>query len=444
MSALDRLYNNVHAISTATASTSHPRPFTNAILSAPLADLIRDTDPSEDGLFTSNLKRVEFHGPAPRRKQDPEIYAEAALSYIQQYNHIRPMPRAYARVSAILDQLDATRESIRSLTETLEQVQPSELKPLADKEEQRVAELQATLADLKKRKERQSVRAKPATALTAPRPPTTPVKSVSNLDEEFHTPAAAARTMRFTDNLLMDEHEDLADISVSSPVMPMRTQRPVTPPDESVMEPEVESEADQTTSTVQEDDTITLPRPPTSVAPSPPPESPVKPVASETPKKGKVRVNSEVERLAAKIWSTVGDLIMPGHQYDTSGSGTGKKPPHAKETIAHLKSVAALIPAPPSPSTTISSITAPGSTAPTPQQIMTAHMLLALLESGPPAYSLPLNKVRELLSAKASTAGGAGIFVGGQNTTRVLYACVAKRLVKIERGGGEELVKFDL
>ncbi|KAJ7072472.1 hypothetical protein C8F01DRAFT_247605, partial [Mycena amicta] len=436
---IERLTNTVQAIRATTASSSAPTPFTNAILNTPLGDLIRDIDSSEHGLFTSNLERVEFRGPAPRRKQDPEIYAEAALTYIERYNHIRPMPRAYARVLAIVEQLNATRQNIGSLAAALEHVQPSEIKPLADKEEERVAELQSRLADLKKRKEQEtrSTRAKPAVS----RPPATPIKSSSKLDETFHTPAAAARTLRFTDNLLMDEQVDLADVSVSSPIMPMRVHRPSDPPapaEERIFDlPEEEQEQEQT-AIVEEDDTITLPPPPVT-----PPISPVKPPLSETPKKGKVRVNLEVERVVAKIWTTVGDLIMPGHRYDTSGSGTGKKPPHAKETIAHLKTIAILVPAPASPSTTISSMTAPVPTAPTPQQILTAYLLLELLESGP-QYSMPLSKVKELLAAKASISGGAGIVVGGQSTTRVLYGCVAKRLIKIERGGGEQIVKFDL
>ncbi|KAF7315307.1 hypothetical protein MIND_00045200 [Mycena indigotica] len=424
---LDRLTQNVQAIRATSALSASSTTFTNAILRTALGDLIRDTDASEDGLFTGNLKRVEFHGPSLPRKQDPEIYAEAALSYIERYNHIRQMPRARSRVLTILDQIDATRESIRDLTDSLEQVQLSDIKPLADKEQERIVLLQAKLADLKK---------KQVVPKRLPSP-TTPVKTVSKPDDTFHTPAAAARTFRFTDNLLMDEQVDLADISVSSPAMPIRIYRPndtSTPIEDSVVEEE------QPTAILEEQDTITQETP--AVPPSPTP-SPVKPSPIETPKKGKVRVNSEVERVVTKIWATVGDLIMPGHSYDTTGTGEGRKPPHAKETIAHLNSLASLVPTPASPSTTISSLSTHTSTAPTPQQILTAHLLLHLLESGP-QYSLPLTKVRELLADKASRSGGTGIVVGGQSTTRVLYACVAKRLVKIDRGGGEELVKFDL
>lgn len=68
-------------------------------------------------------------------------------------------------------------------------------------------------------------------------------------------------------------------------------------------------------------------------------------------------------------------------------------------------------------------------------------MLLSLLTS-PPHFSIPLNTAKDLLVAKASSGGSAT--GAGQGTTRIIYGCVAKRLVKIDRGGGEQIVKFDI
>ena len=59
-------------------------------------------------------------------------------------------------------------------------------------------------------------------------------------------------------------------------------------------------------------------------------------------------------------------------------------------------------------------------------------MLLALLKA-PPQYALPLNKLKEVLSARGALA-----------VTKPIYGCVAKRLLKIERGGREQVVKFDV
>jgi hypothetical protein len=80
--------------------------------------------------------------------------------------------------------------------------------------------------------------------------------------------------------------------------------------------------------------------------------------------------------------------------------------------------------------------------SPSLQQILTAYLLVSLL-SAPPQYSMPLNKMKDSLAAKAKS-GGISVGMLGQGTSRVLYGCVAKRLVKIERGGGEQTVKFDI
>ena len=57
---------------------------------------------------------------------------------------------------------------------------------------------------------------------------------------------------------------------------------------------------------------------------------------------------------------------------------------------------------------------------------------------------MSLNKIKEAL-ANNMHGGEAGGAVGGSLThTRALYACVAKKLVKIERGKGEQVVKFDV
>jgi hypothetical protein len=47
---------------------------------------------------------------------------------------------------------------------------------------------------------------------------------------------------------------------------------------------------------------------------------------------------------------------------------------------------------------------------------------------------MSLNKLKEALAEGGGSAGG----------TRTMYACVAKKLIKIERGGGEQVVKFDI
>jgi hypothetical protein len=71
---------------------------------------------------------------------------------------------------------------------------------------------------------------------------------------------------------------------------------------------------------------------------------------------------------------------------------------------------------------------------PTVQQIQTAQLLLGLLMAQP-SCTLPMNRLKDIMTGNAGATG--------VPHTRALYACVAKRLVKIERGKGEQSVKFD-
>jgi len=154
----------------------------------------------------------------------------------------------------------------------------------------------------------------------------------------------------------------------------------------------------------------------------------------------KVRITNDVERIVSKIWATVGDLIMPGNSFSTPGSG-GSRPLRAKETIAYLHSLATQDPLPASPTaSSLSSTTVAGAQSPTSQQVLTAHLLISLLEAAP-QYALPLARVKEILSAR----GDKGVSpIGSGASVRVLYGCVAKRLVRIDRGGGEQIVRFDV
>lgn len=114
------------------------------------------------------------------------------------------------------------------------------------------------------------------------------------------------------------------------------------------------------------------------------------------------------------------------------------RPPYINS--AYLQSLSDMSPSPTSPSVSSVSLASVGAPAtPTSQQILTAHLLISLLSS-PPLFSLPLNKIKDLLANKASSGGG----IRETGTTRILYGCVAKRLLKIDRSAGEQVVKFDV
>lgn len=225
----------------------------------------------------------------------------------------------------------------------------------------------------------------------------------------------------------MDEEVSIADVSATfaTPFAPKT--RAITP------EPDVYQEEDSIMSTPKPSSPAPAPQPKleTTFEPQPElePEPELTPMIPDTPspKKAKVKVTTDVERIVAKIWGTMGDSLLPGLD--------GKL--KAKETIAELQALASRDIGPSSPSTSVSSsslTTVPG--PPTAQQILTAHLLFSLLLAQP-HHSLSLAQVKESLTAKVGAAVG-------QNPTRILYGCVAKRLLKIDRGGGEQVVKFDI
>ncbi|OAX40838.1 hypothetical protein K503DRAFT_798455 [Rhizopogon vinicolor AM-OR11-026] len=486
--------------------------FTTAVLNTALGDLIRDIDSSELGLFTlvhppshvptesearGVISRVEFPGATPLRKPpsrrqemikqreyEPEVYAQAALKYLDRYHSIRPMPRARSQVLALIDKLDGTRQNIRSLSETLQQLTngnpatgTSPRESTAADEEQRIQDLQAHLTELRKqaydllRTSKPVPKLKPAPSLARPPSPLTQPKTQEEMF--WNTPAASVRTLRFTEKL-MDEEVDINDVSVMSFTSPVSRPRSVlsslglpvdddsfdngergTRSDESAMPDPPDKEVVAKECNEQEvydgEQTVVLKKLPSSSHPEPilaesntPPETPL-PAHPELPtpaavppgsaRKPKVRMNSEIERIVTKIWSTVGDIIMPGHPFDPTGSVSGgSKPPRAKETIAHLESLSSQTPSPTSPAASSFSSLAPSVIhgQPTSQQIATCQLLLTLLMQ--PGFSMTLNKLKEALAERGSGAG----------STRTLYACVAKKLIKIERGGGEQVVKFDV
>ncbi len=76
---------------------------------------------------------------------------------------------------------------------------------------------------------------------------------------------------------------------------------------------------------------------------------------------------------------------------------------------------------------------------PSLQQVLTASLLIGLLAS-PASHSLSLGRVKELLAIRTDGMANAS----QSNSSRIVYGCVAKRLLKIDRTGGEQIVTFDV
>ncbi|KAI0281004.1 hypothetical protein BGY98DRAFT_960479 [Russula aff. rugulosa BPL654] len=499
---LTRTMKSVKDSASAITEHNHSGPFTRAVLTSPLGDLIRDIDPSELGLFTlvppprvatqsgphQEVTRVEVVSATPLRKHpsaqrrdvlfpskepEPEVFAEAALKYIDRYSGIRSMPRVRSQVVAMLEHLHQLREEIHSLNNNLKDMEASEHisgsqspKSLVAKEERRIQDLQARISQLKKRKlALQNNRSVPNPVQDNSPGPARPAVSDPQEDSFWTTPGAG-KTLQFKNELLVEEDVDLGNVtsSFSTPAPPVKSSAPRTAPAGSPLEEE--DTFDRTPgahvitleNTGQSDDRIVKdplvqPLPPSASTGTSSPSTPVvnkeQPTPSSTAEKSgltnsakKIRITNDVERIVSKIWATVGDVIMPGNSFGASGSG-GSRPLRAKETIAHLHTLAAQDPLPTSPTaSSLSSITitASATQSPTSQQVLTAQLLIALLEA-PPQYALPLAKVKEVLSARGEKGSAV---IGSGASTRVLYGCVAKRLVRIDRGGGEQIVRFDV
>ncbi|KIJ67538.1 hypothetical protein HYDPIDRAFT_25978 [Hydnomerulius pinastri MD-312] len=529
---IDHLSTTAKAIRTSAAAivpsedntAPYAIPFTRAVLDTALGDLIRDIDASELGLFTlvpapdadvrkqpenstrrGEISRAEFPGATPLRKQptrrdeifkpkeyEPEVYARAAMKYLDRYQSIRPMPRARSQVIALIEQLDEARENIRQLNETLQELTSSgpasattpQLSSVA-LEEQRINDLQTRLAELRQQKDTllRSNERQPNSKPKAPpkpiskAPPAPSPQPESHEDAFWSTPAASGRTLRFTDKLL-EEEPDFGEVSVLSfdspgPAPPRSVFANLaageklgdgdlgTNADDSIFdgdgpaadEADDDNDDQQDQSTLPEasiieavdeeapeedvddgEQTVVLkkvPSPPPNDSPASPPPSgtqrgistpsadtnPAPDTVSKTPK---VRVTAELERITTKVWSTVGEIIMPGNPFSS-----GTKPPRAKETLALIQSLATQSPSPASPTSSSISSLAPANAGPTPHQVNTAQLLHTLLAA--PNHAMPLNTLKAA--------------IGG---TRALYACVAKKLIRIDRGGGEQVVLFDV
>ncbi|KAI6026340.1 hypothetical protein BKA83DRAFT_4242067 [Pisolithus microcarpus] len=503
-----------HLTATAKAiRTSATTIFTRAVLDTPLGDLIRDIDTSELGLFTlvpppdagvrkqpengprqGQISRAGFPGATPLRKPppkrdeatkprepEPEVYAMAALKYLDRYQSIRPMPRARSQVITLSQQLAEVRANIKHLSEALQEVSPFIPSSVAD-EEKRIHELQDRLAELRLQKE-SLLRAKEPEGTQQPYlyPSTSNAKqgnrdpplSASSREPDTHEDAFCEK--------LMDEEikfGDLSTISFESPEPVPRSaggdldgegfddtnhsamddsifdsgkdgddigldDRPGSALSQTPKGIEIHNHGGEDAGEEEEEErTVVLSKKPSLPSQSPPPTRtnllrasdadigvtvpPAEPhpprVATNAPK---VRATPELERIVAKIWSTVGEVISPGNHYSN-----GVKPPRAKETLAHIQSLAVQSPTQQSPtsfsvSSSSSALSSSPRSGPTTHQISTAQLLHTLLTA--PNFAMQLNKLK--------------VAIGG---TRALYACVAKKLIRIDRSSGEQVVLFDI
>ncbi|CAE7072611.1 unnamed protein product [Rhizoctonia solani] len=474
-------------------------PFTDAVLGKhQITDIIRDADDGEQTLFTHRSADVGgVKGPVdPRpvavggggavggvvgtgvkdKEQDVDVLLGAALRLVETYGS---MPRAKSHIEDMLDRASEARSRISLLEDQLEELKNAEPAPsepdmpsLKD-EERAVVKIEAQLNAARRR--RDALRDEIAQKQRARTNPTQHANVIS-------TPTAAARTRtrpgggrvpnpflaRITSSLADKDPDATTNISIhltgdTAGHSFLLDERPPQWADDSIMsgtpsgdrvdsiwdgqavggeDEEEDGEAEGTV--VLAIPPVVGPSPPTSpvrtapapvlrtsIAPAPvpapapsrppvvaapppvveaPPPEPKPKVEPLAAKPKQVQVTTETQANTALIWATVGKVLVPSSNYDPPG-------PDVLETASILQS--------------LSSQSLDSSD---PQPILTATLLLYLLQNGPS----PLPSVRTALGDKekeSESANGLGI--------KALYACVAKKLLKIDRKGREATVRFE-
>ncbi|KAF8524301.1 hypothetical protein BU17DRAFT_42929 [Hysterangium stoloniferum] len=486
LDTLDRFNYTASSIRSLTSSQqdqSTPGPFTSAILNSSLEDILREADEAEYGLFTfvkdpsvilgdghinqGRVGRKEFRGVTPlkpkraadtNKDEEPEVYVEAALKYLDRFRAIKSMPHVHTHLESLIDRLNTVRDNVERLQTSIEdQSHSGRISPKSQiaEEERRISELKSRVLQLRKRPKHTSSSSVSDTPSSATSTPTSqPLRSKAN-----SKPSSLTNVRVDKSDSLLDEELDMT--GMDSMMSSIHQERP---PLQKTRDPGVDDDGGEPTIVISK-----LPReskPPASspaATPLPPSRShsqastidlqtPVQeskhglnrvdPPSTKT-KIRRTRITPEMERVSAKVWSVIPDLLVPGNNFGSPGNA----PPKAKDTLTILQTIASQ-PIPdatsnassPSTRSTLSSLLGIeiGPTGGTPHQIMTALVLLTLFTA--PNHSMPLTDLKGLLASKNAAALGAS---ASQVGTRALYGCVAKKLVKIDRGGGEQIVKFD-
>lgn len=455
------------------------------MLHSSLQDIIREADETEYELFhfttsqndsplgQGTLGRKEYRTATPLRTrrsagkskdEEPEIYLEAALRYLDRFHSIKPMPGTRAHLEALVERLDNVRNQVDGLQNSVQESQrkvPSVAQIQA--EESAINELKVQISQLKKKKDnldnsissaiRQAQRpARQTTAASRSKPPrpqqslAIPEKSISTPPVELNLESSASQIDGGSSSLCSPSQPHVNHRGEPTAAVPSRLDdgqmsdlqdEPVGVPMPFKTKPQSEDIQSSTMST-QEKRMADLPR-------------------KNEP--DEFCITPEMDRICAKIWDTIADLLIPGNQF-----AHGNNIPNAKDTILILETISsqaiyesssALSPKGSSPSTrsTLSSILGIDihpSPAGVVHQIFTAFILLTLLLA--PNHSIPLNTLKAQLASRTGlnsdlTSGvskqASAAFRPTDLGSRAIYGCVAKKLIKIDRGGGGQVVKFD-
>ncbi|KZS96233.1 hypothetical protein SISNIDRAFT_547707 [Sistotremastrum niveocremeum HHB9708] len=491
---IDRLSYVATSIRTTSeqTGTTKPGPFYTALFNPVIQEVIRDLDDSELGLFTLDhangvvaqdpdptLSRKRFTAATPLRKRpdvtrelDGEVYAEAALKYIDRYQSVKSMPQMRAHLLHVLNRMSELHESIREYHDTLQKtqkLQASSPRTRARYEEKRVQELQERILVLKKRKALLLARSgsHPDESATSesivessPLLPKSSKPKPANLPEHVPSRNHAPRVSHGLDQLLANEKgpsvtdspitksswsnfakgtaqddedefwgstEDpsMAKPSNLGPAKFIARSKSPSPPPSLPDAPEDVEVGDVTVTPTRVRLSPSPPPPPLQRQTTPPlppvPEPPIA-VAEGVEEPSLPPVESEVvaeppppsvsKKLKEfKVTMEMEEIVSK--IWTTLGETLFPthqgKPLRAKETLSLLLNLQTLPPPPPSPSSVSSLATAsPIKAAAATSSQIVTSYMLLNLLSLPPQYSLPLTKLKEAVSARIIDEGHEG------------------------------------
>lgn len=265
-------------------------------------------------------------------------------------------------------------------------------------------------------------------------------------EESFWVPKTAAASD--SDSLLDEELDVGGDSTILDAGSPLAAKHyalpPAAPPAARfhLPVPAMDDADDADEAETEGDSTVMLDRPPPA-PPSTPPSAPRdEDFVPPSTVRQRAKVTPETERMVSKIWATLRDVLAPKSDapfsaretmYVALALRTRMHSPAARSALLEALSSTA-----PPPGDDASSASSSGTEL---HQRLCARLLLALLRA--PGNAVPLADLKAELAAAVVALGVTGLDAEGANV-KAVYACVAKKAIRIDRGSREQLVRFAL
>ncbi|KAH7098341.1 hypothetical protein BKA62DRAFT_713288 [Auriculariales sp. MPI-PUGE-AT-0066] len=441
-----------------------------------------------------------------REQPGPEVYFSAMLKIMSKYAGVRDQSNTAAAVERSLEECAEIRDDIEAIEEMLDGLPggiPATPKATLKDEERRHRQLQARRAQIARRTDalREQLARNTRSAIAHTLPDDSDGEDDDDDDDETSVwvPRTAPGSAR--SNLLDEDMDDVGDTTLESPLakrtpgtfkafahrsgsptpgseeidgeeeeeeepetapvkepspapsrplfsfqrLQQRTQQsalalaarrsaPRTPPPREP-EPETTAEIGETTLDSEADSTVVLAAPPSTPPPRDEDSVPRAPPSTAKRKRLEVLTAPDAPRIIRRIWQTMGEVL--------EGDGNGVSD---EATIVVLERLA-------TPALAVAFDSAVRDTTPLQNRLI-ARLLLSLLRSdGPPRHTVPLAMIKAELAAAVVAITAADDAAAAEQmpteessslSTKAVYACVAKRCIRIDRATREQRVGFDL